>query len=238
MKKSIRIITVAMSLLIAFSVSVSPVATRAKGGSAKQEAAKSKKPKYKIKVKKSMVVGEKQKLKVTKLKKGDKVKWSSSKKKVATVSKKGLVKAVKAGTAKITAKIGKKKRSITLTVKPKPEKKEIITPTPTPFAGISPTPWPKRTPYNGPTPTPTPGPTPPVTIDQIPHEIEIKTESVTGDIYLECNFTNNSRYTIMNFRIDLLIDESKVYPAKRNMAAGLGSPVEPGRSIVGKSISV
>lgn len=52
-------------------------------------------------------VGKKLKLKVKNTKK--KVKWSSNKKKVATVTAKGMVKAKKKGTAKITAKVGKKK---------------------------------------------------------------------------------------------------------------------------------
>lgn len=46
-----------------------------------------------------------------------KVKWLTSNKKVATVSAKGGVKAVKAGTAKITAKVRKKKYTCKITVK-------------------------------------------------------------------------------------------------------------------------
>lgn len=42
--------------------------------------------------------------------------WSSSNKKVAKVSKKGLITAVKPGTAKITAKVGKKKLTCKVTV--------------------------------------------------------------------------------------------------------------------------
>lgn len=48
--------------------------------------------------------------------KSGKIKWSSSKKSVATVNSKGLVKAKKKGTAKITAKIGKKKYTCKVTV--------------------------------------------------------------------------------------------------------------------------
>ena len=48
-----------------------------------------------------------------------KVKWSSSNKKVATVSKKGKVKGKKAGKATITAKVGKKKYKCKITVKKK-----------------------------------------------------------------------------------------------------------------------
>lgn len=46
-----------------------------------------------------------------------KVSWSSSNKKVATVTSKGKVKAVKAGTAKITAKVSGKKYTCKVTVK-------------------------------------------------------------------------------------------------------------------------
>lgn len=49
-----------------------------------------------------------------------KVKWSSSKKSVATVSSKGKVTAVKAGKAKITAKVETKKLRCTVTVKKRP----------------------------------------------------------------------------------------------------------------------
>lgn len=63
----------------------------------------------------SLQVGKTYKLKVKGTKK--KAKWSSNKKKVATVSKKGVVKGKKAGKAKITAKVGKKKYVCKVTVK-------------------------------------------------------------------------------------------------------------------------
>ena len=47
----------------------------------------------------------------------DKVTFTSSNKKVATVNAKGVVKAKKAGTAKITVKAGKKKAIVTVKVK-------------------------------------------------------------------------------------------------------------------------
>lgn len=47
------------------------------------------------------------------------VKWSSNNKKVATVSSKGTVKAIKAGTAKITATVAGKTLTCTVTVKKK-----------------------------------------------------------------------------------------------------------------------
>lgn len=68
-----------------------------------------------------LTVGKKAKLKVKGTKK--KVKWSSSKKKIATVTKKGVVKARKKGTAKIVAKIGKKKYTCKVVVKAKKKAK-------------------------------------------------------------------------------------------------------------------
>ncbi len=59
-------------------------------------------------------VGKQLKLKVKNTKK--KVKWSSNKKKIATVSAKGVVKAKKKGKVKITAKVGKKKLVCKVTV--------------------------------------------------------------------------------------------------------------------------
>lgn len=71
--------------------------------------------------KKSLTVGKSFTQKLTNASgkniKSSKIKWSSGNTKVATVSKKGVVKAVSAGTAKITAKYKGKKYSCTVTVK-------------------------------------------------------------------------------------------------------------------------
>ncbi|MDE6568544.1 MAG: Ig-like domain-containing protein, partial [Lachnospiraceae bacterium] len=75
------------------------------------------------KTKLTLTVGKKAKLKLQNCKK--KVKWSSSKKKIATVNKKGVVKAKKKGKAKITAKVGKKKYICKVTVKAKKKAKAI-----------------------------------------------------------------------------------------------------------------
>lgn len=76
----------------------------------------------------SIYVGNKYKLKLKNSSKS--AKWTSSIKKIATVSSKGktvTVKAKKAGKVKITAKIGKKKLYCKVTVKVK--KKKVTTPT-------------------------------------------------------------------------------------------------------------
>lgn len=80
-----------------------------------------------------LTVGKKAKLKVKGTKK--KVKWSSSKKKIATVTKKGVVKAKKKGTAKIVAKIGKKKYTCIVVVKAK--KKAKVTSKPKAVAKVT-----------------------------------------------------------------------------------------------------
>ncbi len=67
------------------------------------------------KKKATLYVGDTLQLKVTGTKKT--VKWSSNKKSVATVSKKGKVKAKNEGTATITAKVGNKKLTCKITVK-------------------------------------------------------------------------------------------------------------------------
>ena len=65
---------------------------------------------------KKLVMRNGQTLQLT-VKTGKKIKWSSSNKKIATVSSKGLVKAKKVGTVTITAKYGSKTRKFSITVK-------------------------------------------------------------------------------------------------------------------------
>lgn len=65
----------------------------------------------------SLTVGKSKTLKLKNLKKGKKIKWTSSKKKVATVSSKGKVTAKKKGKAVITAQVGGKKYKCKVTVK-------------------------------------------------------------------------------------------------------------------------
>lgn len=72
----------------------------------------------------TMTVGQSKKLKVKGIskKRAKRIKWKSSKKKVVTVTKTGKIKARKAGTATITAKVGKKKLKCKVTVKKRSKK--------------------------------------------------------------------------------------------------------------------
>ena len=81
-----------------------------------------------------------------------KVKWSSTKKSVATVNKKGVVTAKKKGTAYIKAKVGKKTYKCKVTVK---SKKAPAKPAPTtPSAPVNPPAEPTATPTTAPAKTP------------------------------------------------------------------------------------
>ncbi len=104
----------------------------------------------------SLYVGDSYKLKLKNNKK--KVKWSSSNKKVATVSKKGKVKAKKKGSCRITAKVGKKKYVCKVTVKKEKVRvvKVMVTPTPLPTEVPRPTLTPRSTLTPRPTLTPIP----------------------------------------------------------------------------------
>ena len=132
MKKKI---TKAMALTMALSMMLGCMTT-----GSKVEAAK------KVKLNKkniSLKVGETFKLKL-KNSKGT-VKWSTNKKKVAIVTKKGKVTAKKKGTAIITAKNKNKKYKCTVKVakmvKPTPTAIPTATPTPTPTPIATPTPY-------------------------------------------------------------------------------------------------
>lgn len=100
MKKLTRVFAVLLAVMVMFTAF--PVQT---------EAATVKLNKKKV----TVYVGQTTTLKITGT--GKKVTWSSSDKKVATVSKKGKVTAKKKGTATITAKVGKKSYKCKVTVK-------------------------------------------------------------------------------------------------------------------------
>lgn len=96
-------------------------------------------------------------IKATASKKINTVKYTSSNTKVATVSKKGAIKAQKAGTAKITALVKTKQGSKSVWMK---VKVSAVKPTPNPTPEPSPTPDPTPNPTPGPSPTPDPMPEP------------------------------------------------------------------------------
>lgn len=72
----------------------------------------------------TLVQGKKKRLKVRNLRRRRKVKWYSTKKSVATVNRKGVVKAKKKGKTYIVAKVGKKKYRCKVIVKKKVNKKK------------------------------------------------------------------------------------------------------------------
>ena len=81
------------------------------------------------KTKVTLTVGKTVKLKLKNAPKGKKITWKSSKKSVAAVSSKGIVKAKKKGTAKIIAKAAGKRYTCKVTVKAKASSSTPDTPT-------------------------------------------------------------------------------------------------------------
>ena len=111
-------------------------------------------------------VGQSKKISIKNKKKKAKYKFSSSKKKVAKVSSKGVIKGLQTGTAKVTVKetLKKKTRKVgTIVVTVKGAEKESDTPavtsTPKTTESVAATSTPTVTPTTTPTVTPTPKPT-------------------------------------------------------------------------------
>ena len=116
------------------------------------------------KTKTTIYVGKTVTLKLKNNKK--KVKWTTSNKKIATVSKKGKVKGKKAGKVTITAKVRKKKYKCKITVKKKQTPKPTIKPT------EQPTTKPTETPTTKPVEQPTDGVEEPSLNPQIAENVE------------------------------------------------------------------
>lgn len=116
------------------------------------------------KTKTTIYVGKTVTLKLKNNKK--KVKWTTSNKKIATVSKKGKVKGKKAGKVTITAKVRKKKYKCKITVKKKQTPKPTIKPT------EQPTTKPAETPTTKPVEQPTDGVEEPSLNPQIAENVE------------------------------------------------------------------
>lgn len=117
-------------------------------------------------------VGGQLRLKVKGTKK--KVKWSSKEKKIATVSKKGVVKGKRAGKTKITAKVKGKKLVCRLTVKAK-KKRVITTAEATPQGEKKPAPQVTQTPGGTDKPSASPAIEPVVTPTAVPTPTPVDT---------------------------------------------------------------
>ncbi|MCI7062009.1 MAG: Ig-like domain-containing protein [Lachnospiraceae bacterium] len=140
MKHKYKAAAIAMSLMLAV---ISVVAANPATGEAGVRLNKKKATLY---------VGKSMKLKVLGTKK--KAKWSSSNESVAVVSGSGKVYAFKTGTAKITAKVKKKKYVCKVTVKKKKKSKKPVQVTPIRTAAPTVTPMPTATVTPIPTATP------------------------------------------------------------------------------------
>ena len=131
-RKSIRVLGIVMSVLIAISFMPSL------GSNTVEAAAKARLAKKKV----TLYVGKsyKQKLIVKgKTVKAKKVKWKSKKKRVAVISRKGVIKAKKVGTAKMTAKYKKKSYKFIVVVKSKKIRKKSKSTVPPAIIPTSPT---------------------------------------------------------------------------------------------------
>ena len=129
----------------------------------------------------SIKVGKTYKLKLKGTKK--KVKWSTSNKKVATVSSKGVVKGKKAGKATITAKVGKKKYKCK--VKVTAAKKVTTSPNNTSTT-------PQTTPAPSPVPPQTPSDTDTISTDAMAAGCSVVVEKIpwSGDLLFTVKNTN------------------------------------------------
>ncbi len=131
MKNMKKIMTLILMISMIFSVISAPTAEAAKKISLNKK-------------KLTLFVYEKAKLKLKNYKK--KVTWSSSSKKIASVSKKGIVTAKRKGTAKITAKAGRKKYFCKVKVNIRKSSCVIPPRTATPAPTITPTSAPNTVP--------------------------------------------------------------------------------------------
>lgn len=147
----------------------------------------------------SIKVGKTYKLKVKGTKK--KVKWSSSNKKVVTVSSKGVVKGKKAGKATVTAKVGKKKYKckvkVTAVKKTTSSNQTPAQPTPTPVP--APTPVPTQAPSNVDT----------VSTDALAAGCSVKVEklSFSGDLLF--TVTNTNKQMVQSIKINYVVKDSQ-----------------------------
>lgn len=177
------------------------------------------------KTKLKLTVGSTYKLKINQKK--IKVKWASSKKKVASVNSKGKVKAKKVGTTVISAKVNGKKYKCKVTVQKAKTNKPTTTPkattktttkaptarpgttlpAPTPF--VIPTPLPPSTseqPVISENPNTTPEPTAtrePIDLDQLAQNIALQTEILANNILITVTNQNTTWVDDVTINYDL-----------------------------------
>ena len=159
--------------------------------------------KMKLNKKKAAVeVGQKVKLKLKRAK--GKVKWKSSKKKIASVTKKGVVTGKKVGTAKITAKCKGRKFSCKVTVK----KKGSLDPRPGSSSkpGDTPKPGATATPGKSPVPSgkPSAPPAPPVKTNAITFQISCTASKLGTNSDRSWTFALGDTLSEMNQQFDIL----------------------------------
>lgn len=180
-------------LMVAMIISVLPMGNVA-------QAAK------KYSYKKTLYVGDKHPLQYTynfKKIKPKKVKWSSSNKKVATISKKGVITAKKKGTAIITAKYKKDVQRAKITVKRKKKTAQVVQTVPTAAPVVVQTPPPVIVPA---TPTPIPN-------NVLAQNIVPKVEKLpSGDILY--TVTNNNTIQVSSVKLSVMYFDAAGMPVK------------------------
>ena len=132
----------------------------------------------------SMVVSQKYKLKLIGTKKN--VKWTSGRKKVASVTKKGVVRAKAVGKTKITAKAGKKKNVCKVTVSAN--------------APVNPTAKPKQSP--APTSTPATSNIKTIATTETASNIVTAVEIIPNSDYIIINVTNTNKKPVSMYKIN------------------------------------
>ena len=132
----------------------------------------------------SMVVSQKYKLKLIGTKKN--VKWTSGRKKVASVTKKGVVRAKAVGKTKITAKAGKKKYVCKVTVSAN--------------APVNPTAKPKQSP--APTSTPATSNIKTIATTETASNIVTAVEIIPNSDYIIINVTNTNKKPVSMYKIN------------------------------------
>lgn len=159
-----------------------------------------------------------------------KVRYSSSNKKIATVSKKGIIKAKKKGKCTLTAKAGKGYTKIKLTVK-----KKIKATTPAPVATAAPTRVPVVTPTRIPAATATPTRVPDTIVNNQLAANMLVTKTVLPSNKLLISITNNNTVQVASTTLSMAFYDAAGAPVKTDTQYELGiDPAETRYLVVNK----